>query len=875
MIWHSSSFNEVLSELDVKADIGLTNSEVDNRIADYGQNYVKQIKKTSFLKRFVNQLTSKTVIALIIIALVSMGISFAYPETSSASPLLIIAIVVLNALISAYQLYSSDNSLDKIKEMTNPSATVLREGIVRTILSANLVPGDIILLDEGDYIPADARLIEVNEFRCNEMLLTGSEIPVDKNADRTFDEISSVEERANMIWSGTSVVHGTAKAVVVATALNTEIGKASTLLQQSGEDKLPLEEQLDSIGKIVNAVILAVCVLVFLIGMVQNFTVRPFADITVKVLMNSVALAVAAIPESLPAITTIVIATGIHRILGDNIIVKDASAAELLGKTDIICCDKTGVFTRNKMTLTTIFDGKRTIDLKDEAIDELSATVIKAATACSTLDNDSTEHAIEKACLAYCSMSKQDISDIYPHIAEIPFDSYRKTMTVITMINERPFAIVKGAPENVVPKCVGCSAEEILKVNAEMADRALRVVCIGMRPLETIPATLFPEEIETDLTFVGLLGIEDLPREGVTADIAACDQAGIKTLMVTGDNLVTATTIARRIGIFKDGTLAITGAELEAMSDEELCENIEKYTVFARISPSDKVRIVKAWQQRGKVITITGDSIQDADALALADVGCAIGKFGTDVAKGNADIIISNNRFSSVVNAVRESRGLFSNIKKSVFYLFSCNFAEIIAFVFGLLIFKSVPVAAAQLLWINLLTDCAPAFSLSLERAETDIMKADPLSSFGKIFNLTSFIGMAIQSIFIAVITLIAFSFGFDFGDTALAMTMAFVTLSLTQIFHCINCKFEGSFFGKKLFTNSFMNFALLITVLVIFFLVLTPAGALFGLVTLTVSQLLLCLFLALLVLPIGELTKFLTRRFIKPILAEKEQNFE
>lgn len=862
MIWHSNAYQDVLEELNVDPDQGLSNHEVEARLEDYGRNYVKPIKKTGLLMRFVNQLKSKTVIALIIIALISMVISFAYPETSSASPLLIIAIVVINAFISAYQLYSCDNSLDKIKEITNPSATVLREGIIKTIPSAQLVPGDIILLEEGDYIPADARLIDANEFRCNDMLLTGSDVPMEKEADKLFEDITPIEERANMIWTGASVVHGNAKAVVVATALNTEIGKTTALIQQSGEDKLPLENQLDSIGKIANAAILAVCVLVFLIGMVQNFTVRPFADITVKVLMNAVALAVAAIPEGLPAITTIVIATGVHRILCDNIIVKDATAAELLGKTDIICCDKTGVFTRNKMTLTTIFDGKRTVDLKNETVDELLATVIKAATACSTLENDSTEAAIEKACLAYCSMSKQDINNIYPHIAEIPFDSCRKTMTVITMINERPFAIVKGAPEILVPKCVGCDAEEILKVNEEMADKALRNVCIAMRPLDTIPATLFPDEIEQSLTFVGLLGIEDLPREGVTADIAACDMAGIKTLMITGDNLTTAKTVARRIGILKDGDEAITGTELETMTDEELCENIEKWTVFARVSPSDKVRIIKAWQQRGKIITITGDGVQDADALALADVGCAIGKFGADVAKGNADIIISNNRFSSIVNAVRESRGLFSNIKKSVFYLFSCNFAEIIAFVFGLLIFKSAPVAAAQLLWINLLTDCAPALSLSMEAAENDIMKEKPLSTFGKIFNLKSLITVAAQSIFIAVITLISFALGYEFSDTSLAMTMAFSTLALSQIFHCLNCKFEGSLFGKKLFKNQFMNISLLITVMVVLFLVMTPAGAVFGLVKLTFAQLIACLIISILVLPFGEAVKFVIKKF-------------
>ncbi len=864
MIWHSSTASEVLNELGVDGKEGLANGVADLRLEDSGQNVISSIERPSFLSCFFNQLKNKLVIVLMVIAVISFIVSIMYDTVNSYSPLLIIAIIVINALISAYNIFSCNNTLDSIKQITDPTVTVLRDGILKSVNAAVLVPGDIIILEEGDYIPADARVIEANEFRCNENILTGVEVPVEKDPDVVFEEITTLEKRSNMIFSGCSVVHGNAKAVVVATGLNSEIGRTSTILQQTGEDRLPLQNQLESIGKIVNIAILIICLGVFLISMIQNFSANQFASVTVNNLMNSVALAVAAIPEGLPAITTIVIAIGMHRILSDKIIVKDASAAELLGKTDVICCDKTGVFTRNKMVLSKIFDGKNITDLEKDGISENSSLILKLATACSTLNNDSTEDAIEKACLAYNSMSLQDITGIFPHISEIPFDSERKTMTVITMINERPFAIVKGAPETVIPNCNGCNGEEILKVNDALADEAYRIVSIAMKPLNTIPANPNSEDIEKDLTFVGLLAFDDPPRDGVIEEIAACDRAGIKTVMVTGDNLNTAKAIARRIGILKDGTVAVSGSELNEMTDAELAGNIEKYSVFARITPADKLRIVKAWQQRKKVITITGDSACDADALALADVGCAIGKFGADVAKGNADIIIANNRFDSVVRAIKESRGLFSNIRKSVNYLFSCNFAEILAVLFGFLIFRSAPVAAVQLLWINLLTDCAPALSLSMENAEDSCMNSKPLSTIGRIFNLKSLISVALQSIFMAAITLISYSSGYDFGDSTTAMTMAFATLGISQLFHCINNKFEGTILGKNIFSNKFMNFSVGITIFVLLFLIFTPAGFVFGLKILNFKEFIIAFALAFLIIPMSEILKLITNKLMK-----------
>ena len=863
MIWHSTACNEILRELEVDDKKGLPNGVADMRLEHYGINVIASVEEPTYFKRFLAQLKSKTVISLIVIALLSFAVSFMYNEEGFFAPLLIIAIVFVNAAVSAYHLHNCDNALDSMKSITNPSVTVLRDGIVRTVDSSLLVPGDIILLETGDFISADARIIESNEFRCNESMLTGDEIPVEKSGDEIYEDITPLENRSNMVFSGTSVVHGNAKAVVVATGLNTEIGRTSAILQQTGEKSLPLEGELDGIGKIVNIIILIICLIVFIIGMVMNFNNGNFASTTLKMLMNAVALAVAAIPEGLPAIATIVIAIGIKRIVEDKIIIKDSDALELLGKTNVICVDKTGVLTRNKMQLSKIFDGDKLTDVESEPIDEKTALVLRLATACSTLNNDSTEDAIKKACLAYNSMSEKDIESFFPKLAIVPFDSERKTMTVITMINEKPFAIVKGAPEILVPNCVGCNKDEILKLNDTLADEALRIVAIAMRPLDNIPANPKPEDIEHSLTFVGLLGLYDPPRDNVIEDIRTCEQAGIKTVMITGDNLITATTVARSIGILKDGDKALTGDELAEMSDEELEASVSDYTVYARVSPNDKLRIVKALKKRDYVVAATGDSVQDADALAAADVGCAIGKFGADVAKGSADIVISNNHFDSIVCAVKESRGLFDNIKKSAYYLLSCNFAEIITILFGMIIFGAVPIAAVQLLWINLLTDCAPAISLSMERAEDSAMKRKPYTTLGKIFDLGTVASIAIQSIFISVMTLIAYNIGVK-DSAAAAMTMAFAVIGMSQIFHCFNSKLEGSLINKHLFSNRFLNFSAALTLFIVAFLALTPAGYVFGMTPLTFGQFMLSLLLSFLIVPLCEIIKLVKRIFVK-----------
>lgn len=866
MIWHSADKDEVIEALATNPQTGLTNGEADARLAEYGPNTVLEVERPTFFKRFCDQLHNKVAIALMLISVLSFVITLVYRDNSLFSPLLIIAIVVINALAGAYHLYSSDHARSALKGVTVPDATVVRDSITRRIPSEQLVPGDIVLLSQGDFITADARIIEAAEFRCNEAPLTGDMIPVEKRPEDILEDITPAEQRSNMVFSGCTVVHGTAKAVVVATGLSTETGHSSVISRQSGDEALPLQAALDRTGKIVNTIVLICCLVFFLIGMVRNFRdAGHFASITVHMLVSAAALAVAAIPEGLPAISTIVISLGVERIVRDRIIIKKTRAVELLGQTTVICADKTGVLTHNHMVLSCVFNGKSMTDLEADAPSERDSLIIRLAAVCSTLANDATEAAIREACLKYNAMSETDIENMFPRLNKIPFDPERKMMTTINMIDGRPFAVVKGAAEILVEKCVGCDREAILRQNDEMAQNALRIVCIAMKPLSEIPANPNPEDIEQDLVFVGLLGLSDPPRSDTISAVDACAQAGIRTVMITGDHPITARAVARRIGILKDGTDMLTGAELDQMSDEELVEKIDGYSVFARISPADKVRIVKAWQSRGETVAITGDGVEDADALTLADVGCAIGSHGTDVARGCADIIITNNGFGSVVSAVKESRGLFENIRKSVSYLFSCNFGELLLLLVGLLFSHGAvaPLTAVQLLWINLLTDSAPAVSISFEKAENSVMLRRPNGLSGHIFDTLSILSVALESVFIAAMALIAFFTGAAVGDTT-AVTMCFATLSMIQMFHIYNVRTTRSVFAslKTAFTaNRFMTVSTACVFAIVLLLVLTPAGALFGLGILAPGRFLLCFLLALAVIPFCEIKKLIFRR--------------
>ena len=856
MIWHSSETNDVLSELGVTKENGLANSLALERLEIYGKNTRSTSKKTSLLTRFLSQINSKIVYFLTAIAIACFIVNIIYDKSDFYFPILIVAIVVINAFISALHLHKCDEALDAIQNAANPDVTVIRDGSEKVISSDLLVPGDIMVLKEGDYITADARIIESDGLRCNEAILSGDVIPVDKAADTIVEDITVVSARKNMVFAGCNVVHGTARVVVVETGLCTEIGKQTDISHQTNSETLPITETLANSGKIINIAILAFCILAFIIGIIQNFNSRaPFATITLSALMNSVALGITAMPESLPAISTIVLALGIKRMIDDNIVIKNTKALEIIGKTEVICVDKTGILTKNNMVLNYIFDGEQLTELSDEALSDKTAGVLQLATACSMLQNDSTESCIENACIKYLSLSQEDVSNLFPRLSSIPFDSIRKTMTSINMISGKPFAIVKGAPEIVIEKCNIAQKDKLLELCNSLAEKSYRVLCVAIKPLDEIPSNPNPEEIENELNFVGLLALNDPPQSDTVEAISTCNLAGINTIMITGDNILTAKAVARRIGILTDDSQAITGSELDKLSDDELANSIENYTVFARITPNDKIRIIKAWQSIGKIVTVTGNDFEDADALNAADIGCSLGQYGADAAKGNADVIIKNKKFMTVVSAIRESRSLFNNVKKSVTYLLACNFGEIIAYILGMLIFGLPPLAAVQLLWINLLTDSTCVISLTVEGSEENVMHKKPLALTGHLFSRNALLNMLSDSLVIATLTLISFAFG--------GQSMAFATLVMIQVFHSYNMKTQQSLLKADFKTNKFMNFSSVLVLFISVFLVLTPAGMVFGLETLSVGSFLLSLLLSIIIIPINEFKKIWMQKII------------
>lgn len=852
MIWHSTDISEVLEELKT-GENGLPNGVAEQRLVHYGENVIVNEKQPSFLQRLWEQLRRKTVIALFFTALISFTVSFVYKQ-ATPTPFYIILLVLLNAFYGAWYAHRCDKALEKVKKATLPSVRVCREGIERTVSSALLVPGDIVLLEEGDYVSADARILSSTELRMNELVITGDEIPVEKDAAAEVADIDGIEKRKNMVFSGTSVAHGTAKVVVVATGLQTEKGHAAAISQQTKKQALPLERELSGINKLADIFIFIICALFFFTAIIQNFaSPEPFADMTAKTLLQALVLGFAAIPDALPAIATLVVAVGIERFIAEKIILKDPAVAEKLSKTDIICADKTGVLTRNKMQLSKIYDGDKITDMVNGKPDQKTSLVLQFAALCSTLENDSTEDAIKNAFLERNGSFAITAEDIFPKLAVIPFDHDRKTMTVITMIKEQPYAIVKGAPESLVPNCTECDGDAILKINDDFANDALRIVCIAMRKLETIPANPTAEEIEKDLTFVGLLGLDDPPRETVVENIRVLKKAGIRTLMITGDHLITATAVARRIGVLTDGTSAISGEELAAMDEETLQANIEQYSVFARVAPGDKLRIVRALKNAGHTVTITGDSVQDADAIAEADVGCATGRYGADVARGNADVVIGHNRFDHILYAIKESRGLFVNIRKTAAYLLSCNFASLIALWVGLLIFKTMPVTAEALLLIHLLIDGISVMALSTQGEKEEIPDQKQGGTISRLISLRMGIVFAIQTLFIAVITLIAYSLG--------NQTMAFAVLGLSQILHGLNCKSEKSLLNRRITADSFMNICFAAAAIILVVLLFIPLGSIvFGLKALTFPQFMTCIGLSVLILPFGEAVKAIVR---------------
>ena len=860
MEYFSSKAEQVLQSLQTDPAQGLSAAEAARRLEQHGANVLREKKKKTNLQRFLDQFKDVMILILIAAAIVSFVIACIEGNPGEFfEPALILLIVILNAVMGMLQESKAEKALDALKSMSAPHARVLRDGTEQIVDAASLVPGDIIRLEAGDFVPADARLLHSAGLKSEESALTGESVPSEKDAQEPVSADAALGDRVNMVFSGCSITYGTATAVVTATGMQTEMGKIAGLLSGEEETQTPLQKKLASLGKILGFVALGACAIIFVVGLLNGIDV-------LEIFMTSVSLAVSAIPEGLPAIVTIVLSIGVQRMVKKNAIIRRLPAVETLGSASVICSDKTGTLTQNRMTLQKAYvDGAAgIIDSGDAAARTLVRTAALCCDGAVTFEadgtvthiGDPTETAIVFAAHQFGD-TKETLGAAFPRLAELPFDSDRKRMSVVVEHDGRRLAIVKGAFDGIAPLCTAGDTERARQVNDEMSRKALRVLAVAVREIDALPEVLAPETLEKDLTFLGLVGMIDPPREEARDAVAVCREAGIRPVMITGDHVVTASAIAKNLGILQDGDRAITGAELDAMSETELDAAVEQISVYARVSPENKIRIVKAWQKKNKVVAMTGDGVNDAPALKAADIGCAMGITGTDVAKGAADMTLTDDNFATIVDAVREGRGIYANIRKVVGFLLGTNIGEVITVFAAMLLWHRSPLLSMQLLWINLVTDSLPAIALGMEEVEPGVMRQKPKPKDEGIFAHGLGVRVVLQGLMFGILSLAAFWIGWrSTGDLAGGQTLAFMTLALSQVVQAFNMRSDRSLFKTGFFTNRRLNLACLLSVVLVALVLFTPVSIAFGLITLSPQLYLIGLGLSLVPFVVMELSK-------------------
>ncbi len=859
---YSKNVNELLRELNTDDHSGLSSAEVLVRKGKYGANKLREKKKKTTMQRFLDQFKDAMILILIAAAIISFVVVCVEQNWGELfEPALIVLIVILNAVMGVYQEGKAEKALDALRNMSAPNARVIRDGEEKIIDASELVPGDIIRLEAGDFVPADARLLHSAGLKSEESALTGESVPSEKDYLADVKDGAPIGDRHNMVYSGCSITYGTATAVVTATGMDTEMGKIANMLDNEEDGQTPLQQKLAQLGKYLGIVALAACAIIFVVGLANGIPV-------LEIFMTAVSLAVSAIPEGLPAIVTIVLSIGVQRMVKKNALIRKLPAVETLGGASVICSDKTGTLTQNRMTLTKAYvEGY----LDPENISNNNTDGIKKLLMYGTLCcdgsvvfhgdeeqhiGDPTETAIVLAAHKN-GMPKEELNKQYPRLAEIPFDSDRKLMTTVNKIDGKNIVIVKGAFDMMAPRCVSGDLETARKVTDAMSENALRVLAVAYKEIDTIPQNPTSEELENGLTFMGLVGMIDPPRPEAKEAVAVCRKAGIKPVMITGDHVVTASAIAKELGILLDGDRAITGAELDAMTDSELDAQVENISVYARVSPENKIRIVKAWQRKGQVVSMTGDGVNDAPALKAADIGCAMGITGTDVAKGAADMTLTDDNFATIVDAVREGRGIYANIKKVVGFLLGTNIGEVITVFMAMLLWHKTPLLSMQLLWINLVTDSLPAIALGMEAVESDVMDRKPKPKNEGIFAHGFGVRIVLQGIMFATLTLIGFKVGENVtGTLEGGQTLAFMVLALSQVVQAFNMRSEHSLFKIGPFKNHKLNWAALASTLLVALVLFTPLKTAFGLVTLPAKLYLLGIGLILVPLFAMELSK-------------------
>lgn len=859
--WFNKSIEETEKILETNIQNGLIENDVKTKREKYGLNMLKAKKKASLLQRFIEQFKDFSIIVLIIAAIVSGFVGISQGE-GITDTIIILIVVLANAIIGIAQESKAEKSLEALQKLTDHASKVIRDGKIKVIPAKELVPGDIVVLDTGDYIPADLRVIEAVNLKAQESSLTGESVPVEKTT-KTIKKIDvGIGDRTNMLFSSSLITYGRGKGIVVQTGMNTEVGKIAGMLDNTEKQITPLQEKLNKLGKTLGIAALAICVFIFIIGLIQGKE-------PINMFMTAVSLAVAAIPEGLVAVSTIVLAIGVQKMVKKNAIVKKLPAVETLGSATVICSDKTGTLTQNKMTVEKIFINGETKELAEykENINEDLKKLIFANMLCNDtkistdgkLTGDPTETALVD--MAFKLDFDPSVYDRMPRIQEIPFDSDRKLMTTVNEVNGKYIVYTKGGMDELIGICnsyilngeVKNNIEEYKKIitknNEQMAKEALRVLACAYKEIDHKPTKEDMENIEKDLIFVGMVGMIDPPREEAKIAVEKCKTAGIKTVMITGDHKITATAIAKKLGILENEDEAITGADLEKMTDEELEKNVRKYSVYARVSPEHKVRIVKAWQKNGEIVAMTGDGVNDSPALKTANIGCAMGVVGTDVAKEAADVILTDDNFATIVSAVEEGRRIYDNILKVIQFLLSSNVGEVIVLFLATLLtpffakwFGITDVVHLEILlpihilWINLVTDSLPALALAFDPANEGIMKRKPAKPGKGVFTKGMTWRVIYQGAMIGLLTLAAFIIGLattnepinglslDQSKIEVGQTMAFITLAMSELVHVFNIRDnKNSIFKTKIFNNSKLIWAILASAALMFVILFIP----------------------------------------------------
>ena len=894
--WFSKTVTETSEYFKTDLKKGLNLEGVEESRKKYGINELKAKKKKTLLIKFLEQFKDFMIIILIIAALVSGIIGYIENEGITDS-IIILIVVIMNAIIGVAQESKAEKSLEALQKLSSHVAKVIRNGELIIVPSKELVPGDIVVLETGDYVPADLRIIEAVNLKVQEASLTGESVPVEKNIEAISDEKVGIGDRTNMLFSSSLITYGRGKGIVVETGMNTEVGKIASIINDTNETETPLQEKLNKLGKTLGIGALIICAVIFVIGLL-------YGKNPLDMFMTAVSLAVAAIPEGLAAVSTIVLAIGVQRMVKKHAIVKKLPAVETLGSATVICSDKTGTLTQNKMTVQKIFYNNKLVDIPEVNLEEDDAVLEKlvyVSMLCNDtkigtdkqLTGDPTETALIN--MGFKLDFQPAIYEQMPRIKEIPFDSDRKLMTTVNRIGEKFVVCTKGGVDELLNRCTKYILKGEIKTdldnyknqikenNEKMAKDALRVLAMGYKELDHEPTDEEMKDIENDLIYIGMVGMIDPPREEVKLAVQKCKTAGIKTVMITGDHKITAVAIAKALGILEKEDEAITGAELEEMSDEELTKNIRKYSVYARVSPEHKVRIVKAWQANGEIVAMTGDGVNDAPALKTADIGCAMGIVGTDVAKEAADVILTDDNFATIVSAVEEGRRIYDNILKAIQFLLSSNVGEIIVLfvailitpllskIFGIDIHLIEPLLPIHILWINLVTDSLPALALAVDPAEKDIMKRKPIKPKKGVFTKGMIWRVVYQGVMIGIITLAAFVIGLGTKNVPvieglteqevrveIGQTMAFVALALSELVHVFNIRNnKESIFKTKIFNNGKLILAILVSAILMFVILLIPGlRTIFSIPVLPMSNIVEIVILVLLPMVIVEIFK-------------------